>query len=220
MNRQEQSEINLIKRVADADRRGVIKNQTIAAKLDAEDILSQARAESDRILQRAKEDAERVLEKAYLEGIERSITEIEKHLIEVREMRLNVLREAEKDLLKLSVRIAEKILGKELASSKKAITDIVSTALRNARQREKVTVMVHPSDFEQVKLHSEKYASDEGIRLLDFVADISVPVGGCVIETEVGKIDARLETQFRVIENALLSRSENEKSDVITRSGA
>lgn len=209
MDREQQTNANVIKRVPDsAGYRGVIKNQTLAAQRDAEDILARARLEADMIVQNAVKKAERVLDEAYREGTERSLAEFEKHLIEIREIRSNVLRDAERDLLTLAVRIAEKILGNELTSNKKTITDIVSTALRNARQQEKVTVFVNPSDLGTVTTEVEKFSSAQKIRVLDFVADPSVPAGGCVIETEVGKIDARLETQFNVIEGALLGRSE------------
>ena len=207
MEREEQTTVNVIKRVpGGAGSRGVIKNQTLAARRDAESIVDEARLEADRIIQNAGKEAERVLENAYREGIERSLAEFEKQLFEIREIRLNVFRDAERDLLQLAVRIAEKILGNELTSNKKAITDIVSTALRNARQRERVTVSVNPDDLARLDREAETFSSDERIRVLNFVADPAVPVGGCVIETEVGKIDALLETQFKVIENALLSQ--------------
>lgn len=199
--------MNVIKRVSEnSGYRGVIKNQTLAARRDAEEIVARARQEAEAIMQNAMREAEMVLDEAYREGTERALTEFEKHLFDIREARANVLSGSKRDLLTLSVRIAEKILGKELTSNKKAVSDIVSTALRNARQQEKVTVFVNPSDLATVSSEGERFSSNERIRLLDFVADPSVPAGGCVIETEVGKIDALLETQFKVIENALLSQ--------------
>ncbi|NOT46677.1 MAG: type III secretion system stator protein SctL [Acidobacteria bacterium] len=209
MESEQQMAANVIKSGSNgAGHRGVVKNQTIAARREADEILARAHSEAEAIIENAVKESEEVLEKAYREGLEKALTEFEKHLIEIREIRSNVLNDAERDLLKLSVRIAEKILGKELASNKKAVTDIVATALKHARQREKVTVSVNPSDLGAITAGGEKFSSDERIRILDFVADPSVSVGGCVIETEVGKIDARLETQLRVIENALLSQAD------------
>ncbi len=205
-----ETSVNVIKRVSGgAARSGVIKNQAIAATQVAEDILARARSEADSIINDAAIKAEQVLDEAYRKGIERSLAEFEKHLIEIREIRANVMRDTEQDLVTLAVRIAEKILGKELTLDKSAITEIVTTALRNARQRDVVTVFVNPTDLKTVTKERERYSSDERIRLLDFVADPAVPAGGCVIETEVGKIDARLETQFKVIESALLSQVDN-----------
>lgn len=192
--------------------RGVVKNQTIAAKIEAEEIVAEARRTANDILQKAVNQAEKLRENAYREGVEKSLAEFEKHLLDVREIRSNVMTEVERDLLSLSVRIAEKILGGELASSKKTVLGIVAAALTNARQREKVTVLVNPSDLDAVAAESERFSTDMKIRFLDFVSDPSIPAGGCIIETEVGKIDALLETQFKAIELALLDRSESEET--------
>ena len=42
------------------------------------------------------------------------------------------------------------------------------------------------------------------VRFLDIVADPKVNLGGCIIESESGAVDARLETQLRVLERAML----------------
>lgn len=208
MELEEQTAANVIKRASNGTAyRGVIKNQTIAARHEAKEIVAQALLEAETIIQNAGAEAERVLAEAHREGLEKALSEFEQHLFEIREIRTNVLDDVERDLLKLSVRIAEKIIGKELAADKRTVTNIVSTALKHARQREKVTVSVNPSDLAAISEESEKFSSSERIRILDFVADPSVPAGGCVIETEVGKIDARLETQLKVIENALISQA-------------
>jgi flagellar biosynthesis/type III secretory pathway protein FliH len=39
---------------------------------------------------------------------------------------------------------------------------------------------------------------------LEVVADAGLPPGGCIVETEYGVIDARLETQLRCMEETLL----------------
>lgn len=213
MDGEKQTATNVIKRVSNGSGfQNVLKNQTIAAKREAEDILAKARLEAEEIIKNAVKDAERVVEEAYREGLEKALTKFETNLIEIREVRENVLQNAERDLLTLSVRIAGKILGKELSSNKKAVTDTFSAALKHARQQEKVTVSVNPTDLVTLTAEREKFLSDERVRVLDFVADRSVPAGGCVIETEVGKIDARLETQLAVIENALLRQAEGSEN--------
>lgn len=216
MEREEQTTANVVKRAPNGNglngHRSVIKNQTIAARQEADEIVAQARLEAETIIKDALTKSEEVLDDAYREGLEKALAEFEKHLIDIKEIRSNVLRDAERDLLTLSVRIAGKILGKELSANKKGITDIVSAALKHARQQERVTVSVNPAELTTIKDQAEKFSADEKIRVLDFVADPSVPAGGCVIETEVGKIDARLETQLKVIENALL-RQAAEKDD-------
>ncbi len=111
---------------------------------------------------------------------------------------------SEAELRRLAVRIAEKVLGRELALSADAVVDVVRTALHAARSRREITVRVSPEDLEAVRAGRP--------RLLEVLSrhpelvirgDESVTRGGCLIDTEVGTIDARLEVQLAAIERAL-----------------
>ena len=110
MEREEQTIQNVVKRVSNGNgtngHRAVIKNQTIAAKQEADEIVAQARLEAETIIKNALTKSEEVLDDAYREGLEKALAEFEQHLIDVKEIRSKVLRDAERDLLTLSVRIA------------------------------------------------------------------------------------------------------------------
>jgi len=188
----------------------VVKNQIVSANKEAARILEEAEEFAAEIRREAQTEAENLKAEARREGTENALTEFERHLIETREIREKVWRETEKDLLRLAVRLAEKIVGREIQKDDKTIVDIISTALQNARQQEKLTVRVNPKDLPTVEREAEKFALGGRIQFIDFVADPRVASSGCLIESEVGTIDARLETQLRVLERALLSQSEGE----------
>lgn len=190
----------------------VIKNQIVSANKEAARILEEAEEFAAEIRREAQTEAENLKAEAHREGTENALTEFEGHLIETREIREKVWRETEKDLLRLAVRLAEKIVGREIKKDDKTIIDIISTALQNARQQEKLTVRVNPKDLPTVEREAEKFALGGRVQFIDFVADPRVASSGCLIESEVGTIDARLETQLRVLERALLSQSEGENA--------
>lgn len=217
MNQETQTSGNLIKNKGRkispdnfAVNQKVIKNQIVSARAEAIRILREAEEKAEEIRQTAENDAENLKNEAYREGEETALNEFQQNLLESREIRERVWRETEKDLLRLSVRLAEKIIGREIKKDNKAIVDIVSTALQNARQQEGLTVRINPTDLPTVEKEKEKFSSGGRIKFVDFVADPRVSKGGCLIESEVGTIDARLETQLRVLERALLSQSEGE----------
>lgn len=190
----------------------LVKNQIISARDEAVRIRAEAEEFGANIRLQAEEQAANIRQQAYEEGTESALAELEGYLIESKEIREKVWRETEKDLLRLSVRLAERIVGREIEKDDKAIIDIVSTALQNARQQEKLTVRVNPKDLPAIEKESERISSGR-IQFIDLIADPRVPAAGCMIESEVGTIDARLETQLRVLERALLSRSEGESSE-------
>jgi len=189
----------------------VVKNQIVNARREAAQIIEEAEEFAAEIRREALTEAENLKSQAFAEGTESALTELERNLIESREVREKVWRETEKDLLRLAVRLAERIVGREIEKDDKTIVEIISTALQNARQQEKLTVRVNPKDLPTIEKESERFSSGR-IQFIDFVADPRVASSGCLIESEVGTIDARLETQLRVLERALLSQSEGENS--------
>jgi type III secretion protein L len=191
--------------------RKVLKNQIVFAREEAARILEEAEEFAAEIRREAREDAENLCAEAYRDGVEKAVAEFEQNLLDVREIRERVWRETEQDLLRLAVRLTEKILGREIKSDKTAVADVVATALQNARQQEKLTVRVNPADLPTVEKEVENLARTGRVQFMDFIADPRVSEGGCLIESEVGTIDARLETQLRVLERALLSQSEGEE---------
>jgi flagellar biosynthesis/type III secretory pathway protein FliH len=111
---------------------------------------------------------------------------------------------AESDLRRLAVRIAEKLLGRELALSPGAVVDVVRAALAEAAGRRELLVRVHPEDLEAVAAARARLAAALAPATLAVRADPGVSRGGCLVDTEVGTIDARLEVQLAAIEQALL----------------
>ncbi len=196
---------------AQAANRKVLKNQIVSAQAEAAQILEEAEKRAAEIRSQAQNDAENLRAEAYRDGVEKAVLEFEENLLETREIRERVWRETEQDLLRLAVRLTEKILGRELKTDKNAVADVVAAALQNARQQEKLTVRVNPSDLPAVEREIENLTHTGRVRFIDFIADPRVSTGGCLIESEVGTIDAQIETQLRVLERALLSQSEGEE---------
>jgi flagellar biosynthesis/type III secretory pathway protein FliH len=180
----------------------VTKRQIVEAREEAKRLLTRAEQEATAILQTAEATARQMREDAYREGYETALTEWHALLLAARERRDQALVTAEQDLLRLAVKIAAKIVGREIKRERTTIVDIVANALRQARGNEMVTVRVNPADIRLERAGREHF--------LDIVADPHVGAGGCIIESESGAIDAQLETQFRVLERALLSRKSNE----------
>jgi type III secretion system HrpE/YscL family protein len=189
---------------------GIVKQPLIAARTEANEMVARAAAEAEAIRREAEREAQEVRERAYQDGYAAALGELNRHLLEACARRDRLLAEAEQEILRLSVRIAEKIVGHELDRNQ-AIVEIVKTALRQARQSRTVTIRLNPSDLPIMQAARERLGRPDQLdvnRFIELVADPQIGGGGCVIETESGTIDARLETQFRILEDAMLSRFE------------
>lgn len=189
----------------------VVKKQVVDAEEKARQILDEAYLNASDVIAAAQQEAENIRRDAYQAGREEAEKELIEHLTAIKEIRSQSLQEVERDVLKLSVKLAEKIIGKEIQLNEAARGEIVFNALRQARQQEMLTVRVNTADLPVVERLREKIDSFGRAKYIDFVADQAVKEGGCIIESASGTIDARLETQLRILENALLARSASEE---------
>jgi type III secretion protein L len=185
----------------------ITKRQIVEARVEARRIVDQAERDAAAIREQAESIARESRERAYREGQESAMSEWFSLLLEARERRDQALAGVERDVLRLAVKIAEKILGRELERDKEAVVDIVATALRQARRNEMLTLRVNPSDLPVVEQHRQRYERVGRNQFLDIVPDPAVTAGGCVVESESGTIDAQLGTQLRVLERALVART-------------
>jgi flagellar assembly protein FliH len=115
---------------------------------------------------------------------------------------------AEQAAVDLALRLAEKIVGAAIDADPEAVLGVIAGALRRATVRDHLVLEVNPDDFELVHDLAEELASRVGgVRRLDVVAERRVTRGGCVVRTEEGEIDARIEQQLErareVVEQAL-----------------
>jgi type III secretion protein L len=166
------------------------------------------KAEAERILAEARHEAERLRNQATNEGRERGLAAVTELLTAARASSLRARQQAEEDLRVLAVRIAEKILGRELSLSPDAVVDIVAAALLQAGAPREVTLRVHPDDLKALERGRprllERCARTQAVQLRP---DPAVSRGGCIVETELGTVDARLPVQLEAIERALRGTS-------------
>lgn len=189
----------------------LLKNQVLQAEEQARAILHEARTSAAEIINAAEQIAENIRHEAYEKGRAEAERELVENILAIKEQRAQNLANIERDVLRLTIKIAEKIIGNEIRQDENARGEIVLNALRQTRQQEMLTVRVNAADLPLLENLREKIDSFGRARYMDFVADQAIKTGGCIIESASGTIDARLETQLRILENALLAQvSESE----------
>ncbi len=112
-------------------------------------------------------------------------------------LRTTVRREAEEDVVKLSVAIARKILHRELSLDPEALHGLVKAALERVDAREVNRVRTNPEDGPHIQ---RAIAAVSTQRNIEVVPDPALERGAAIFETSRGNVDASAETQLREIE--------------------
>lgn len=122
----------------------------------------------------------------------------------VEKLKDELYRKIEKDVVEISIMIAGKIIGDIAVEGRDVVVNIAKEAIKRASDREVLRIRVAPVDYETLnKKRSELLQCIDGIKSLIFEVDESVQPGGCLIETNQGDIDARIESQLKVIKGAM-----------------
>ena len=136
---------------------------------------------------------------------ESALAEVTRLLVSAR-VEAEAERAAAKDAaIVLARKMAEKIIGRAVVLDPAVMGEIAGQALAASRVRGGAVVLrVHPDDIAAVERTRPEWlarvAAGANVRV---VADASVGRHGCVVETPVGRLDARLETQLDALERVL-----------------
>lgn len=112
-------------------------------------------------------------------------------------------KDAEAEIVKLSLAVARRILYRELNADPDSITGIVNAALEKLRRREIFRVRVHPSSLPAVQASLLRAHGSTDIALS---ADHTLMPGGIVFETAMGELDASIDTQLDEIQRGFADR--------------
>jgi flagellar assembly protein FliH len=110
--------------------------------------------------------------------------------------------------LQLAAAISEKIVRRELARQPELSVAMIREALQLAAGQPHLRLRLNPHDLSLLQSSGvDALGLLAAVGEAEFVEDDSITVGGCLIETRHGVIDARLETQIARITEELLDAS-------------
>jgi flagellar assembly protein FliH len=124
---------------------------------------------------------------------------------EVRQLRSRLRQEAEGDLLKLALAIAQRVLRREMVVDPEAMHGLVLGALEKLQGQEICRVKTHPSHATALRSWLTSGGASGG-GPVEVIADSSCVPGDIVFETERGNLDASVDSQLREIERGLADR--------------
>ncbi len=166
-------------------------------RLDAAEERRRLRADAEAELERARADA---YEQGRAEGNARAARE----LMSIAAARSSALREGERQLERAVMLIASKLAGRALASDPALLQSLIEPLVGRVRRAARVVLRVNPTDAAALASRLPAIrARAELDGVLELRPDASISQGGCMVESRLGELDARLPTRIAEIARAL-----------------
>ena len=180
-----------------------IRAEDYSQAMDAAELMQKVHTEIDAYKEEVAKECEQLKEEAQRQGFEEGFTSWMSKIASLEEQIQQTSKATEKLILPIALQTARKIVGRELEVSQTAIADIVATKLRAVSQHKRVTVFVNPREYEKVDKQRPKLRElFERLETFTIQPRDDVRAGGCIIETEAGIINAQLDNQWDIIEQA------------------
>ena len=197
------------KRGADFRMNDVIRIQTGVEKLEQDSY-------EERIETRALEKLKTIQEQAYNEGyklgleegekrafdensklIQASLSEMSQVVTALKNMKKDIISHNEAHMVQLLFHMASKLAQDHLEYDHQPLVEVIRQAVELAQGEENVTI--HLSDKQMAfieNLQSQKKVEFDFLDKVKLVGNAEITPGGCVIETNYGEVDARVEQRI------------------------
>ena len=188
--------------------------------LRRDEILRRSMDEAEEIVRKAREEAEQIQREARAQGFEQGRNEgyntgmreaativdaFTKLVEELSRIREDFYRNAEEEMIHLVVSIARVVIGRDVERNPSLVRNIIDKAIEQVQSREELDIKINPEDLaeaEQFRPELAKKVMD--IDKVSFKGDPLITRGGCMVESNIGSIDARLETQLESVRESFL----------------
>ncbi|MGI6587732.1 MAG: FliH/SctL family protein [Peptococcia bacterium] len=191
------------------------------AQKKAKAIICEAERGVEKLKQESQVEYEQVKKTAYQEGVQSGYEEgMKKAEEEIKvlaeetkrlaknlgDYKVKYMQENAEEIITLVLTIAKKIINTIVELKPEIICNIVKNVLEEAGDAEKLIVKVNPLHLPYLDVYDQQY-QEMSTGKLCFEGDSEVELGGCVLVTENGFIDAQIDEQLLLLKKALKEES-------------
>jgi type III secretion protein L len=179
----------------------VLPREAVQQWRQAEDVVAAAHQQA---LQTAADAAEAFAaeqERGYADGQEQARLEQAEKMIENVSRTIDYFARVESQMVDLVMQSVQKIVSDYDDEARVLAT--VKNALSVVRNQKQMTLRLHPQQVEMVKRRvNDLLAAYPGVGYLDIVADHRLKADACILESEIGLVEASLEGQLNALRSA------------------
>lgn len=181
----------------------IVKSRVINQIDELDEVVGTAKRRADALIDEARSEAEQIRVEARESGLADAQEQAIELLGQAQRVYDSAIDDAESDLLDMAFGLARRIVGVALELEPKLVQPLVRDVLKRARGRRRVVALVHPADAQELMSVREELIEVLGGATLSIEADDSLSRGSCVLRTDTGEVDARLETRLEAIRRSI-----------------
>ena len=128
---------------------------------------------------------------------EQAVKQAEALLVQAERERNTIVLSADRQIVELALAVAGKVLAREMEENPLIMLPVVTEALQKVRDQAQVVVRVNPLHYPlllEARTDLQRMMGSQ--QTITILADQSLGLADCVLETGNGTVDARLETQL------------------------
>jgi type III secretion protein L len=190
-------------RIHAAPGKKVIPAEDLAELQSSSQVLERIKQDAEKYRMQVSKECEELKEQAFKEGYEEGFKQWTERLAEFENQLLALQKETHQAIIPIALKAAKKIVGREIELSENTIVDIVSSNLKAVTQHKKITIYVNKKDLDILEKNKPRLREFfENLESLSIRSRDDIAPGGCVIETEIGIINAQMDHRWQILEKA------------------
>lgn len=166
-----------------------------------------AQLEAAAIRQQAETEAEQIRKAAHAQGYAAGQAAAARQLFDLAAVQAELGKRAERDATRAALLVAGQLLGTTLSTEPEKIVALLKPHLARMRRAARIVLRLHPDDAAWLQDHPEALnelrEQHTLASSLELRSDAGLTRGGCVVESNIGDLDARVETRLTLLATAL-----------------
>ncbi|WP_142848236.1 HrpE/YscL family type III secretion apparatus protein [Telmatospirillum sp. J64-1] len=179
----------------------VLKARDHLVFLQAEEVLDRALVQARQILDAAQTGYDLECKRGYADGQEEAKLEAAEHMIDTVSRAIDYFGKIETRVVELVLTALRKILSE--FDERERVVQVVKNALSVVRNQKQVTLRLNPAQADMARERiNDLLSAYPAIGFLEITPDARLRPDACIIESEIGSVEAGIEVQLDAIRRA------------------
>jgi len=177
---------------------GVVPREAIQAFAEVEATLDAARDEAARLAQASQSAYEAERRRGYADGMAQAREEQAERMIEVVGRTVDYFERIEQRMVTLVTDAVRRITSE--APDRERVLAVIRSVLSVVRNQKEMTLRLNPAQVDGVQVHlNDLLLTYPGTGYIDLMPDSRIAMDACILESEMGFVEASLEGQLRAM---------------------